>query len=418
MFSRAAVLGYLFRELRAWFDKRAGADTPEDDTWEVYTLLTFCDKNGPEKDRTLSVKWLNELCIASINSTKSSNNYRPALTTKLFREDILHSLETQGFIKKVMRPSTYRMLPHVFRNRVRYRLTGAGMHYLSEGLIENRGDFLYSKSSLRLSASKRHDAKNVVQVNMRKRDQMFNQVWDDTRDKILELEAKLEALRGIEQSTEEDGQSGKLNSHIGRLQADEEKDDLEKPDELEKLKDDLEKLRNYRIQLMMEIRTCADWVVHSYRDRPTPKIKPREETESGGESKVATSDVKKTEDPEPMYILEGRPQGVRVVAYAYFDRSRSDMLDQFVVTAGSEASYHEASSISPRYRELRAQLVDLEKVLVEYREENQKKYKFAYERSFSSPSQASSVVLGRVSSGPREWKYKDNPGQRLGDATQ
>lgn len=61
-----------------------------------------------------------------------------------------------------------------------------------------------------------------------------------------------------------------------------------------------------------------------------------------------------------------------------------------------------SKSIMDSWLKLRQRLID-DKTLVE----NEGRYIFISDTIFSSPSAASSIVLGRQSSGPLEWKTED-----------
>ena len=82
----------------------------------------------------------------------------------------------------------------------------------------------------------------------------------------------------------------------------------------------------------------------------------------------------------------------------------------FLVREHSMAAKDEAPSIPSGYRALRRQLMD-EGVLV--RQDDH--YEFVRDHHFSSPSAASSAVLGRNSNGRQDWRNSDDKSQSLGD---
>lgn len=74
----------------------------------------------------------------------------------------------------------------------------------------------------------------------------------------------------------------------------------------------------------------------------------------------------------------------------------------FVVAKNSDASISTSKSIMESWLKLRKKLIDSNSLV-----EDNGKYRFSEDVIFSSPSAASSVVLGRQSSGPLEWINAD-----------
>lgn len=74
----------------------------------------------------------------------------------------------------------------------------------------------------------------------------------------------------------------------------------------------------------------------------------------------------------------------------------------YLVTKDSFASKETSKSIMESWLKIRRKLIDSGNLI----EENSK-YKFISDTLFSSPSAASSIILGRQSSGPLEWKTED-----------
>lgn len=74
----------------------------------------------------------------------------------------------------------------------------------------------------------------------------------------------------------------------------------------------------------------------------------------------------------------------------------------FVVFKGSKAAFQSTPSISESFRKLRLSLID--KGILRQRDDF---YEFTEDYIFSSPSTASSVVLGRSSNGLIDWKRED-----------
>ena len=91
-------------------------------------------------------------------------------------------------------------------------------------------------------------------------------------------------------------------------------------------------------------------------------------------------------------------------------KNSDELRGGFLVAKGSLATKDEASSISPTYKALRQRLAE-DGILSSQGEH----YRFASDYLFSSPSAASSVVLGRSSNGRHEWKSSDEKRQSLGD---
>jgi hypothetical protein len=80
--------------------------------------------------------------------------------------------------------------------------------------------------------------------------------------------------------------------------------------------------------------------------------------------------------------------------YAFIETSEG-----FIVLKDSFAIKETSKSIMDSWLKLRQRLIE-DYTLIE----DNGKYKFASDTIFSSPSAASSIVLGRQSSGPLEWK--------------
>ena len=470
-----AVIGFIVRKAWDWFEKRAEADTPENDKWELYTLLTYCDEYGPVATRRLSIKRLNELCIASINSHRASNNYLPRLTMKQFRVDIVHNLDRAELLAIAPRPSLYdkllllrsadrysltpegtneirpasgqkkldssapefmllktlerssrslremykaldkfkhlamsefrsemvsrlerdglvertvhssfidSLVRRAFRNRVLYKLTSKGRD-ASRDIFEERREFLYGKLNRRLPGSNQN-AERIVRVDIHQRDRMRRQFWDDMNDKILEKEEELEQLKGVlhqsggdESGPEDDNSADTVQRLTGDVRA---------------VEHQLEQLTVERNEFVSFYETCEDWVIKAYLDRKQDDTTANKDAST---VEYKTSNV--------IHELKGKRRGTTVVAHGFFEEaSEEGPRPRFVVIEGSSALVEEAPSISDTYHQLRDRLV-YEGVL-EVEDPRSKKYTFRSDYVFSSSSQASSVVLGRVSSGPREWR--------------
>ena len=359
------VIGFLVRQAWDWFEKRAGADTPEDDKWEVYALLTFCDTDGPVKDRVLSARLLNELCITSINSTKDSNNYRPIYTMRQFRDVIIPNLKDQVLIEEVLyRVGVVGILCHlVWKDKLRYRLAASGVKMMEE-LVVLLEDLLYDKKR---RDQKQHDL-TVAHVNVYRKDKIREYRWVEINEEI----ANLDDQASLDDQARESEQ---------------------------------ERLEIERNEFMAVIETCEDRIIREYRDRVSDRnrwargIKERQDPSTPEDASTAETDE--------MYVLKSRPSGVYVEASGYYIDSQV-----FVVKKGSGASMAEARSISSSYHNLREKLKKRDPktgespVLV--KTEDGMKLKFTKDCEFTSSSQASSVVLGRVSSGPKEWKKEES----------
>lgn len=470
-----AVIGFLVRKAWDWFEKRAEADTPENDKWELYTLLTYCDEDGPVATRRLSIKRLNELCIASINSHRASNNYLPRLTMKQFRVEIVHNLDHAELLEIAQRPSLYdkllllryadrysltpegtnqirpgsgrnkldssapefmlletlerssrsiremhtaldksndtgirefrsemisplerdgliertvhsslidSLVRRAFRNRVLYQLTSKGRD-ASRDIFEERREFLYGILNRRLPRSSQN-AEQIVRVDNHQRDRMRRQFWDDMNDKILEKEEELEQLRGV------------LHQSGGDKSGSEDDDS---PDTAQSLRGDVRAVEHQLDQLTVErnefvsfYETCEDWVIKAYLDR---------KQDDTAANKDANTVEHKTSNV--IHELKGKRRGTTAVAHGFFEEATEEgPRPRFVVIEGSSALLEEAPSISDTYHQLRVRLVKEGVLKVE--DPRTKKYTFRSDYVFSSSSQASSVVLGRVSSGPREWR--------------
>jgi len=100
-----------------------------------------------------------------------------------------------------------------------------------------------------------------------------------------------------------------------------------------------------------------------------------------------------------------------------FQARMTETSDGFLVAKGSEANPEESPSIADGWSKLREKLLknDIWKLVGD-------KYVFQSNYVFSSPSAASSVILGRQSAGPIEWidadgkTYKDYQTETLGDS--
>lgn len=96
------------------------------------------------------------------------------------------------------------------------------------------------------------------------------------------------------------------------------------------------------------------------------------------------------EDSVKFYI---RSKGLEACMY--------EVSEGFVVARDSYAIKENSKSINKNWIKLRCKLIDKKNMI-----EDNGKYRFTEDTIFSSPSAASSIVLGRQSSGPSEWKTK------------
>ena len=395
-----AVVGFVISRVSDWFENRARADTPEDDKWELYTLLTFCDMAGfvqsvddqetPEY-QVLSAKSLNRLSIASINSTKDSNNYRPNFTMSHYRNVIIPHLIHQKLVLGVDYKNHFvqQWVRRIWKNRLRYIIT-ADAGRLIGNIVKDYQDFLYDKQRY----NKRYELE-FVHINPLRRDRVRNYIWDE------------------------------INGQIEKLP------DVAK----DKRESEWQRLRRERDAFTSEVWTCEAWLIRLYRERVKEYLEEQRKIEKGlvrihglrihepieeeRTTKKSRGAKEHMERPDPpttdeiadvtWHAIRGRPSGVLVEAYGYYVDSQ-----KFCVVTDEEAgrisyaSKAEAPSINASYHELREKLqkhdpeTDEEPVLVP--DDETSRLKFTREHIFSSSSQASSVVLGRVSSGPREWR--------------
>ena len=361
------LLGFVLSRVSDWFENRAEADTPEDDKWELYTLLTFFNKNGPvtkdSKKLVLSAKSLNRLSIASMNSTKDSNNYRPTLTLRQYREAIIPNLRRQNLIEVVDESRVSRRLYRLGRNKLRYRITDNATKLIGR-LIDEYEDLLNDKQR-----DDNADILEFVHINPLDGDKIRSRRWDE------------------------------ISHKIGNL-------DLDFADDPKSKKSEEQRLTRERDTLTAEVWTCEAWLIRQYRERVNDKLKRQAQEDSLESPDISAADVPDT----TWYVIRGRSSGVLIEAWGYF---ATDSQEFWVVSdeeSGkmSYASKAEAPSISPSYHDLREKLQKPSSetgdgpVLVP--DDDQSRLRFARKRRFSSSSQASSVVLGRVSSGPREWR--------------
>ena len=395
------VVGFVVSRVSDWFENRAEADTPEDDKWELYTLLTYCNMGGPikpadnQKDSThlrLSAKSLNELSITSMNSTRDHNNYRPTFTMRHFRINIIPNLSKDKLIKRAAHDggTVHKLLQPVskigfLQNRVRYTLSDRGARMM-QPFVEEFGSFLYDKQR----DNKQH-VLNVVHVNPLRTDAVRKIRWG-------EIIAAFENLADF-------GEKDK--------------------------KTERQRLELERDGFMAEVWTCEDWLTKTYRERLEEVLELVAERERLNEyrraerimrlderSKRTQESEKRSDTPIPTdstdktwYVVKGWPSGVPVEARGYF----VDSHEFCVVTdekAGkiSYASKAESPSLSAGHHSLREKLRKLdpetgeEPVLVADGE----RYRFARSYNFTTSSQAASVVLGRVSSGRSVWKREES----------
>ena len=89
------------------------------------------------------------------------------------------------------------------------------------------------------------------------------------------------------------------------------------------------------------------------------------------------------------------------------DAKGAEVVDGFVVFAGSEAVMHETVTVSDGVRKMRQSLFE-QGVLKDTGEE---KAEFMKDHLFGSPSTASSIILGSSSNGRDLWK--NQPGETL-----
>ena len=402
------IFGFVISRVSDWFENRAEADTPEDDKWELYTLLTYCNVDGVvgttnrryRKYLRLSAKQLNELSIASINSTRDRNNYRSTFTMKHFRRVIVRNLSNDelirrvgndtGIVHKLLKPASK---VGFLQNRLRYTLARDGAAIMN-AFVKDYRQFLYDKQ---------RDSRqqlNIVHVDPLRTDQVRIVRWG-------EIVAAFENLAGLTDEVEREKTRQRL--------------------ELE------------RDGLMAEFWTCEDWLTKMYRleidkhrkriterrkriaqykagiaqyeaERPERIAERRKHMAEHFEQSEERRDTQTSEDTT-WYVLRGWPSGEYVEAHGYFVGSH-----EFHVVTDEEkeimsyASKAEAVSLMASHRSLRDTLrkVDPEtgkgRVLID----DGQRLRFTRSYTFASSSQAASVVLGRASSGPNEWKQKES----------
>jgi len=102
------------------------------------------------------------------------------------------------------------------------------------------------------------------------------------------------------------------------------------------------------------------------------------------------------QEPSPNLPPEFRFSGSNFEATMLVDQHSG----RFLVTTGSRARKTETPSLSPTYKNLRAQLIQIG-VLQDFDENS---YQFAQEFAFSAPTPAAQVVCGSTANGRTAWK--------------